>query len=52
MALDEVREVVGGLVIECFVSDGEYFKVNSELDREPVKFVEDRCNVVSGCGEF
>ena len=41
---------MGGLVIEGFESDGEYFEVDSEFDREPVQFTEDRCNVVPGSG--
>ena len=50
MAFDEVTEVLGSLVIEGFVSDGEYFEVNSELDWEPVEFTEDRYKVVPGSG--
>ena len=50
MALDEFGEVAGGLVVEGFVCDGEYFKIDSELYWEPMKVTEDRCNVVPGSG--
>ena len=50
MTLDEFREVEGGLVIEGFVCGGEYFEVDTEFDWEPVEFLEDRSNVVSGSG--
>ena len=50
MAMDKFGEVEGGLVIEGFVCGGEYFEVDSEFDWEPVEFLEDRSNVVSGSG--
>ena len=50
MWLEEVGEVRGSQVMQCFVGGEEYFEVDSLFDRQPVEVMEDWCDVVSGAG--
>ena len=50
MAVEEFGEVTGGQVIESFVGDGEYFEFNPVFHGEPVEFMEDGSDMVSGAG--
>ena len=48
--VEQVGEVGGGLVVEGFVGEEENFGLNTLFDWEPVEFLEDRGDVISGAG--
>ena len=48
MRFQEVGEVWGCQVVECFVGDEECFEVDSLFDGQPVEIMEDGGDVLSG----
>ena len=48
--MEQVGEVAGGLVVEGFVGEEEDFEVDPVRNGEPVKFLEDRGDVLTGAG--
>ena len=46
--LDEVGQVGGGQVMDCFESMEEDFVINTEFDGEPMELMEDGSDVTSG----
>ena len=50
MAVEQIDKVGGCLVVEGFVSEEEYFELNPLRDGEPVEFLEDVGDVVTGAG--
>ena len=50
MRFQEVGEVWGCQVVECFVGDEECFEVDSLFDGQPVEIMEDWGDVLSGAG--
>jgi len=47
---EQVSEVGGSLVVEGFVGEEKDFELDALWDREPVEFLEDRGDVVTGAG--
>ncbi len=50
MTVEEVSEVRRGRVVEGFVSEKQYFKMDAVKDREPVEILKDRDDMVTGAG--
>ena len=48
MAVEQIGKVGGCLVVEGFESEEEYFELNPLRDWEPVEFLEDGGDVVTG----
>ena len=50
MAVEQIGKVGGCLVVERFVNEDECFELNLLRDGEPVEFLEDGGDVVTGAG--
>lgn len=50
VAMEHVSEVGRGLVMEGFVCEEEDFELNALWNWEPVEFLEDRSDVITGAG--
>ncbi len=50
VAVEQVSEVGGGLVMKAFVSKETHFKLKASWDREPVEVLENRGDVITRVG--